>query len=427
MVAAVKKIRGYDAATIAADIPAEREIMIDTSAQELILGDGATTGGVARLPNCVSLQNQSKTHASIVAGDENDIVLTVLPVPSAWVEGMGGSFKAAANNTDVVTITIDDLSGTKAAKKRTPVGLADLDPDDLIEDGTYRWQYNGSVVIIESLHASSGLISVSQGNLETSIGTFSASAGTSIGGGALFTSTSHITTPGGEYGFKVLSRIASGNNSGAQGWWESGLTGSYVSSVVPWRLPTETPTVGGQQRYITSSPPFFLGDDEKKDPRAHAFIYLLLDGSNNILSTYTADVPPYAYNGPTDIRAQKICPITKKKFRKVMVPRSLEEIMDGAKIEYEYQEITQALKNADMDVIPHPFGQIAAGEKVVLLDPADRRLEGLIKYQNAGGTEDIMQALLSGKIYFDADPIKKRKGPAGVTQLGLRYRYSGRN
>ena len=109
-----------------------------------------------------------------------------------------------------------------------------------------------------------------------------------------------------------------------------------------------------------------------------------------------------------------------------MKSRSLEEVMDGAKIQYELQEITQAMKNADIGLIPHPFGAVPTGYTVVMIDPMDDRMPGLIEYQNAGGSDDIISALLSGKIYADNTPLERRKGPSGVIQVGLRFRYSGR-
>ena len=108
-----------------------------------------------------------------------------------------------------------------------------------------------------------------------------------------------------------------------------------------------------------------------------------------------------------------------------MKARSLEEIMDGAKILFEEREITQAVKNADMNIIPHPFHNPPPDHKVVMLDPFDDRVRDLINYQNVGGGDEVVKALLEGKIYFDNDKLDL-KAPPGVVIHRMKFKYSGR-
>ncbi len=135
-------------------------------------------------------------------------------------------------------------------------------------------------------------------------------------------------------------------------------------------------------------------------------------------------MPPWAYYGPTSIRADHVCPITGKISRRVAKRRSLDEIIGGAPFEYELQEITQSIKNADMPLIPHPFqGLESPDETIVLLNPRDDRLARLMRYHNNGGDDDIIAALHSGKIYA-GNEFLNMKGPPGVPIAPLRFKYS---
>lgn len=156
------------------------------------------------------------------------------------------------------------------------------------------------------------------------------------------------------------------------------------------------------------------------DGEAGGFIYALLDGDGKVVSHYAADVPPWAYNGPTDIRCTHKCPVTGKKYRRVPKKLTPEQIMDGAKIEYVTEEITQKIKNADMGLIPHPFGAVPSGHSVVLVDPMSDKVRRLIELQNAGDTA-VSEIITKGYLQIDSEKVS-RKCPKGVQVCAAKYR-----
>lgn len=404
------QIRRDTATNLNATTPANGELGYETTNKRLRIGDGSTAGGIF-IPNALDTQNNTFTYLT-AGGSANALTATMAPAISSYVAGLSVRVKATANNTGAATINLNGL-GTKDIKKRSGGTLASLAANDMINGGVYELLYDGTQFQIMSTEAGAGIISVSQGNINTSTGTFS-----------IYNKDTNVTLPGGQYGFyPTIGKDNSSTNPspsyGVLAFIPSGGSLSLACRVGLFAgAATSYAPLGGSQRYITSSPPYDIGDGE-----VGGFIFVLLNGSGEIVSHYSADAPPWAYNGPTDIRCQHICPITGKKHRKVMKKRSLEEIMNGAKVEYELEEITHKIKNADMGLIPHPFGTVPDGHKVVLIDPMDDRIRDLIDYQNAGGGDDITKALLSGKIYVDNEPLK-RKGPKSIIQAGLRFKYT---
>jgi hypothetical protein len=160
-----------------------------------------------------------------------------------------------------------------------------------------------------------------------------------------------------------------------------------------------------KQRYINSSPPYDLGDGD-----VPLFYFAHIRGGS-VISTYAADVPPWAYNGPTSVRADIVDKFGKK-FKKVRtIDRSRGEVKT------ELQEITHEIKNADMKIIPHPFFNVQAGDDVVLLDPPSTL--DLLKMHEAG--ESIAGLFEDGYIRLDNSNIT-RKTPSGVTACGYKWR-----
>lgn len=274
--------------------------------------------------------------------------------------------------------------------------------------------------ITDATSGSAGLTSISQGNINTSTGTVS------IGG---FNSNPSV-------GWWGLGAVSSGSGISAytasiailDAYSPSTGTTQYLRNDGSATLPggqygfypqvktsgaATTLTGLAQQRYVTASPPFDLGDGATQ-----GFIFVLFDSLDNIVSTYAADVPPWAYNGPTDIRADVIDG-KGVKYRKIKKAQTLEQILDGAAVEYRLQEITHKIKNADMVLIPSPFIGAPQGSRIILLDPMHDSIGRLIKAQNDG--DDIQTHLLSGLLKFDSTPLK-RKGPGGVIQVSLKGR-----
>lgn len=411
--------RGDTASNLSLTVPAARETAMNTTRKRIHLGDGATSGGI---PHANYLDIQESTFIYATAGGTADaLTLTLTPAPASYVAGQKFVFKASATNTGAATLNVNSI-GVRNIFKRSGGVIGALAANDILNGGIYEVVYDGTQFQITATEAGASILSVSQGDLNTSTGTVSASGGL-------------VNLPGGEYGF--CPQIARTNNTTAlavfcnrgAGYSTTVLLGGTSSTTLPSFTLVNTnklvPCIENtaidigymQQRYVTSSPPYDLGDGE-----VGGFIFLKLDSGGNVLSHYAADAPPWAYNGPTDIRCTKRCPLTGKKYRRVQL-RSLAELMDGASPEYEYQEITQAIKNADMNLIPHPFGPLQAGETVVLIDTMDTRVRKLIDYQNQGGADEIAREIIAGKIYVDNEPMSRRKGPNGVNQYALRFKY----
>jgi hypothetical protein len=99
-----------------------------------------------------------------------------------------------------------------------------------------------------------------------------------------------LTLPGGEYGF--LPRFKSAFDEGSMRLPNSVQVVSY-STYIQLRNETTASSVSALQRYIQASPPYKIGDVNW----GH-FIFTLVDKvSNDIISCYEAEDPPWAYNG----------------------------------------------------------------------------------------------------------------------------------
>lgn len=283
-------------------------------------------------------------------------------------------------------------------------GVQLLDEDNMASDSATKGATQQSI----KAYADTKLSSVSQGNLNTSTGTVNTASTTIV----------NLTLPGGGYGFYPQIKNSTGGTTAGFGSLAgdgstaiSGITTSFLTLI---GMLTNTGTITAQQRYVTASPPYDMGDGE-----VGGFIFLLMNKDGTIAASYMADVPPWAYNGPTNIRADKIDLVTGKKYRKVCKTCTPAELFSVKDHKEEYEEITQAIKNADMNLIPHPFASKKPNQTVVLLDPMDENVKKLIDYQNAGG--DIQEYFTKGLIYTN-DTILKRKGPRGVKIMPIRFK-----
>lgn len=379
--------------------PAEAEVVVDLTNDRLHLGDGVTTGGII-LPKAYDITHQSFGFA-VAGGSENALTITV-PIVTVYSQPLRLSFRAIATNTGPATINVNGL-GERNIYKISGTSITALAAGDIIVGGMYDICYDGVQFQLVNM-GDSGLVSVSQGDLNTSTGSINITlAGTAYFAIGAYESVVSIYT----------SRISLNATS---------TTGSIVNSTLPGGLygfypqtrRSTTNQYQAQQTYITSSPPYDIGDGE-----VGGFIFLKLDKDNTISQTYMADAPPWAYNGPTDIRATHKCRVTGKKFRKVLKKRSVKEIMDGAPIEYKIEEITQDVKNKDMKVIPHPF-DVSKGEKVLILDPMSDQVRRLIDLQNAGAVNEVND-IVNNYINLDNSSIT-RACPKGVTPCKFKFK-----
>lgn len=398
--------RGTQAQNDAVTFP-EGEAVIDLTNDRWRIHDGVSQGGF-HVPNHNDARNQTFNRGT-VGGTGDAITITLYPPITGYVTGLTIKFIASANNTGSVTIDVDG-HGVRNIQKISSGSLQNLASGDIVSGGIYEVTYDGVQFQLLTL-TNSGLVSVGQGDLNTSSGSVSSSA----------TSLRSFVLPGGSFGFYPQLRYDNSlndENGCAQIYGFEGASvniGTSYSTRISLRSGLSGRTLMAQQRYVTSSPPFDLGDGE-----VGGFFFATVNNAGEIQSTYIADVPPWAYNGPTNICASHKCPVTNKKFRRVMKKRTFEEVMDGAPIQYKMEEITHKIKNSDMGIIPHPFGDIPEGHHIVLLDPMDDKVRRIIEYQNSGGDfGDGLSKIIVG------DECK-RKCPKGVHVHKLKYKYTGK-
>ena len=404
------QIRRDTASNINAATPAAGELAGDLTNKRLRLGDGATAGGIV-LPNFVDIQNYTFASGT-TGGSANTQTLTLAPVPAAYVAQMVVHFKAGFTNTGATTLNVNSL-GAKNLMKNVGGTVTALVAGDVASGICYVAIYDGTQFQVK-VDTAAGLTSVHQGDLNTSLGSVSTTSTASV----------VLTLPGGTYGFYPQTKSSSVGSSAHEvtivgDGSTSIILGTTFVTYIGLRSASTGTTLSAQQRYINASPPFDLGDGALA-----GFIFAVVNKAGEIISTYIADVPPWAYNGPTRITPDYIDPRKGTKFRRVAKKRTLDEIIGGAPFEYELQEITQAIKNADMSLIPHPFGDCGEGETIVLLNPRDDKLAAIMEHHANGGADEIIEALHSGKICAGSEFLRGMKGPPGVAIAPLVYKYS---
>ena len=142
------------------------------------------------------------------------------------------------------------------------------------------------------VHAQAGISAsaIGQGEVKSTTGTVN----------SVSTTGTSLTLPGGEYGFYPQIKYVTGGG-GTTGFWgrstspnEAARTtsGSFLTQIM---LHVDTDgTTTAQQRYFQASPPYKIGNIEW----GH-FLFLLRNVSTDeIISSYEAEDPPWAYNGP---------------------------------------------------------------------------------------------------------------------------------
>lgn len=229
-----------------------------------------------------------------------------------------------------------------------------------------------------------------------------------------------FSTSAGSYALSTTlktSIVDTGGITGTEGipTFSTTITTSYVHYVT-----LESPTGGsttmyGETTFITSSPPFDMGDGEIP---LFVWINLHTDGT---MSVSSCDVPPWAYNGPTNIRPDSVKLINNPEnprhgqLLKTKLFKTIDE--ETGLITVEEREITHAHKNADMALIPHPFASRAAGDNILILDPPDT-LE-LLELMKAG--QSINELLHNDYLRINNEPIS-RAVPNGVTPSKYRWK-----
>ncbi len=219
----------------------------------------------------------------------------------------------------------------------------------------------------------------------------------------------NVTLPGGAYGFYPQTKASPASNATFQ--IASVITNnSYVTNI--------NLTINGQaqQRFVDSSPPYDLGNGN-----ILLFIFVIMNNDGTVKAIYVSTAPPWANNGPTDIRPHFVENGIKKQ-RKLMLP-SIDDpyYLDALrKPVYGEIEVTQALKQADMPMIPHPFtGNDLTGKTIVLLEPTGDICEQLYLLHENGG--DVSELIHDGYLKIGNDPVDVN-APPGVIPVSLKWK-----
>lgn len=194
--------------------------------------------------------------------------------------------------------------------------------------------------------------------------------------------------------------------------------GTYANKVVYFNGDGSTRNYYFAARYFSASPPYDLGDGE-----VPLFIFVKLNGGGNIIGVDVAPDAPWHYNGPTKITPD-IVEENGKKFLYQKTKPVIDPFLDLngylaelGSLNAEKIEITQAIKQADMDLIPHPFGRLNGGETVVLLDPVS---DNMWKLAELHGDVDIGKLLMGGAISIDNAALN-RITPLGLKTVGFSF------
>lgn len=270
---------------------------------------------------------------------------------------------------------------------------------------------------------------VGQGELKTTTSTVSTN-----------TSLLHTAFAGGSYGFWPRIKTSQGLNrsyvAAPADFLEVG--GTYSDNA--WALGTSyddritigsnnsDATISAEQTYIQASPPYDLGDGE-----IPLFIFLHINDSGKIRSVYEAPEAPWHYNGPTSIKADFYKSGKAYQYRKSMdhVPFTYDEAKQDVEKLKEYirefnlannvsVEITQKIKNQDMDIIPVPFLNIPKNE-IVMLDPVCDlcwELFWLKEHDKA----DVASLIMDGFIKIDINAMIKRNGPTDIKVASFKWK-----
>lgn len=186
-----------------------------------------------------------------------------------------------------------------------------------------------------------------------------------------------------------------------------------------------------QARYIQASPPYDLGYGE-----IPLFMFATIDKNSGKVSRLDLALDaPWHYNGPTNIKADVYKDNNSFKYIKPVETELLNEgisLIDMshsnrraylARLRDEKPELislSQNIKNADIDIVPHPFlGDDLSSKIVVLLHPCCDECLDVLALREQGEKIDINFANKYLKIENSALSVRS---PKGVLTVGFKWK-----
>jgi len=232
-------------------------------------------------------------------------------------------------------------------------------------------------------------------------------------------------------GIYVMGHLQDSHNSNTQYPERGSYGGGSTDNLARWNWTGSSVDGTLNLYYINSSPPYDLGDGE-----ILYFIELNINNSNGKVVSMSAAVDPvWAYNGPTNIIPSRYAQDGRTyRLRKNMngIPMTMAaakaegtsaiaDYFSAFKEAPEYEEeITQAIKNADKDIVTHALSQ-TPGQTQILLDPMSPILETILELaQHDEGSKEISDIVLN---YLNIGNTQlNRKGPAGILIPSIRWK-----
>ena len=409
-----------------------------------LLGDAAEqtvgTALLTNLPNVEDIQNQQGSYLA-AGGSVNVFTLALIPAIASYVEGQLFGFKANLAITAAPTLDVnfkgagaitwpngdllvlgDILLDQHVTVRRTAtafvmLGSRTVATQSEAEVGAQTTRIMSAQRVLQSIIANPqiSVVSIGQTELRTATGDVSTNAFSVL-----------VTGPGGEYGFWPTVKSSDGIaiRNIVTGLSPIKANGTSLTTNIGTALlqrfflgndGSRTTTV--RQRFVQASPPYDMGDGD-----VFSFIFAIINNASGLIeSTYHAPDPPWANNGPTDIRPDRIDLKTGKQFKNVKnIKTDKLLLMNPDFIMEEEIEITADFKNSDMNLIPHPFqGNDLTGKTVVLLDPMSAVVERLEDIKNAGG--DPSEILFGNFLNIGKTELNRGR-PPGVKSVSIQMK-----
>ncbi len=184
-------------------------------------------------------------------------------------------------------------------------------------------------------------------------------------------------------------------------------------------------------KYLRSSPPYDLGYGE-----IPMFIFLRLNSQGEIISATTTQDPPWANsldtektilrNGSVYYRRLKN---NQPKITDANTPDQMRACLHVLSDDncWEEVELTQAIKNENMNALPHPFFNVQSDEKVLLLDVLSSTGQELVSLIEQGDV-DAVHVLSTRYLRLDNEPLDVNS-PRGVLTVRAHWKdnSSGNN
>lgn len=403
------------------------------------------TGALSQVPDIEDVQNQQGIYL-LSTGSAGAYAINLVPAIANYAEGQRFVFKANHANPDNPTF---DVNSKGAGALVWPNGDALVTGDILIDQHVMVQRLASTFMVLGSrsiasqtqaeaglqntrlmtalrtdqalenriasggiLQADIGAAQIGQGELKTAIGEVSVTANNNF-------QNLLLILPGGEYGFYVQTKKSTGivDTLNVQMVSTTAFGASYGTNIqlqVDTTISFQIVTLSAQHRYFQASPPYDMGDGN-----VMSFIFAIINNATGLIeAAYHAPDPPWANNGPTNIRPDRIDSKTGKQYKTIQTLGADKlRLMDPDFIIESEMEITAAFKNSDMALIPHPFiGNDLTGKTVVLLDPMSVVVERLERIKNAGGDAE---EILYGNYLNIGNSELNRARPPGVMSVSI--------